>query len=55
MIAFLAKFFIKNSEKFEDAQVRGGYGVLIGAFFIVLNAVLFAGKLAAGWFRYSGG
>ncbi len=48
MIAFLAKIFIKNSENYGDAQVRGGYGVLIGAFFIVLNAALFAGKLAAG-------
>lgn len=48
MIAFLAKIFIKNNENYGDARVRGGYGVLIGAFFIVLNAVLFAGKLAAG-------
>ena len=48
MIAFLAKIFIKDSKHYEDARVRGGYGVLIGAFFIVLNALLFAGKLAAG-------
>ena len=37
MIAFLAKIFIKDSENYGYARVRGGYGVLIGAFFIVLN------------------
>ncbi len=48
MIAFLAEKFIKNSKNYGDAAVRGAYGALIGALFILLNALLFSAKLAAG-------
>lgn len=48
MIAVLAKIFIKDSRNYEAPRVRGAYGMLIGGFFILLNVLLFAGKLAAG-------
>ena len=48
MIGFLAKIFIKNSDRTGDANVRHAYGVLCGAFGIFLNLVLFGIKLAAG-------
>ena len=48
MIAFFLKIFIRDHKNLENARVRSAHGVLIGAFFIVLNLLLFAGKLFAG-------
>ena len=48
MIGFLAKIFIKDSEKTGEARVRHAYGVLCGAFGVFLNLILFGIKLTAG-------
>ena len=48
MITLLAKIFIPDSENVGSAAVRGAYGKLCGALGIVLNIILFAGKLTAG-------
>ncbi len=48
MICFLARFFIKDHKDVKKPEVRQGYGVLSGAFGIVLNFILFAIKLVAG-------
>lgn len=47
MITILARVFLKPEGKTE-AQLRKGYGVLCGAAGIVLNLLLFLGKLLAG-------
>ncbi|MBQ8494845.1 MAG: cation transporter [Clostridia bacterium] len=51
MIRLLAKLFIK-SDLPADRQ-RGTYGALCGIVGIVLNVLLFAGKLFAGWLSRS--
>lgn len=48
MISFLAKLFIKDSENIQDPKVRSAYGYLCGAVGIMLNVLLFGGKLTAG-------
>ena len=48
MIKLLARIFIKDSENYSDPNVRTAYGVLTGIVGIVLNFLLFAGKLIAG-------
>ena len=49
MIRLLAKIFIKNHKNTEEAGVRHAYGVLSGAFGVVLNILLFCVKFAAGF------
>lgn len=51
MIRLLAKLFIKTDLP-ADRQ-RGAYGALCGVVGIVLNVLLFAGKLFAGWLSRS--
>ena len=46
MIQLLARIFLKNRD--DPAKRREGYGILCGAVGIVLNLLLFAGKLIAG-------
>ena len=53
MIRLLAKIFIKNSNDFNNPQVRRYYGILCGAVGIVLNIFLFCGKLFAGFIAKS--
>lgn len=48
MITLLSKLFIKNRGDYGSERVRGAYGLLTGAFGILLNVLLFAGKLTAG-------
>ncbi len=48
MITLLSKLFIKNRTDYGDHKVRSAYGVLCGAVGIMLNILLFAGKLIAG-------
>lgn len=48
MITLLAKIFIRNESDVSSASVRSAYGKLCGALGIVLNLLLFAGKLTAG-------
>ncbi|MBO6230865.1 MAG: cation transporter [Ruminiclostridium sp.] len=48
MIKLLAKLFIKDYDNYSDPAVRTQYGVLAGIVGIVMNFLLFAGKLAAG-------
>ena len=48
MITLLSKLFIKNRTDYEAPAVRSAYGVLTGAVGILLNLLLFAGKLIAG-------
>ncbi len=48
MISLLAKWFIKKRDKTDDPSVREAYGVLCGAAGILLNLLLFGGKLVAG-------
>ena len=48
MIGLLAKTFIKNHTDYSDRSVRTRYGILIGITGIVLNFLLFAGKLTVG-------
>lgn len=48
MTDLLAKWFIKDADKVNDPKVRSAYGKLAGLVGIVCNALLFAGKLAAG-------
>lgn len=53
MIRLLAKIFIKNSNDFNNPQVRRYYGILCGTVGIVLNIFLFCGKLFAGFIAKS--
>ncbi len=48
MITLLSKLFIRNHDDYASPDVRLCYGVLCGAVGILLNILLFAGKLAAG-------
>lgn len=48
MISLLAKWLIPNRDKVENSEVRRAWGSLCGFMGIVLNLLLFAGKLAAG-------
>lgn len=48
MLKFLSKIFIKDSRNVSDPSVRRAYGKLCSIYGIVLNALLFAGKLFAG-------
>lgn len=48
MITALAKIFIKDCDNTSDSKVREGYGMLTGVMGIILNLLLFAGKLFAG-------
>ena len=48
MIKLLARLFIKDFDNTSDHTVRARYGILAGVVGIVLNILLFAGKLAAG-------
>lgn len=48
MVELLSRIFIKNREDVHDPAVREKYGILCGLTGILLNAVLFALKLAAG-------
>lgn len=48
MIIPCAKLFIKDCKNYSDPSVRRSYGVLCSATGIVLNIILFAGKLIAG-------
>lgn len=51
MIRLLAKWFIRNDRPAEER--RGAYGMLCGVVGILLNVLLFAGKLFAGWLSRS--
>lgn len=48
MITLLSKLFIKDRKNYENAVVRGQYGLLCGVWGIVLNLLLFAAKMIAG-------
>ncbi len=48
MIKLLAHIFIKGCENYGEPRVRTAYGILVGVVGIVLNFLLFAGKLIAG-------
>lgn len=48
MIKLLAGIFIKDHTNYGDTRVRTAYGILTGVVGIVLNFLLFGGKLAAG-------
>ena len=48
MIQLLARRLIRDCDNVSDPAVRRGYGVLCGCAGIVLNLLLFAGKLLAG-------
>lgn len=48
MVSLLSKLFIKDYKNYSSPDVREGYGVLTGVMGIVLNLILFAGKLFAG-------
>ena len=48
MTELLTKIFIKNKEQITDTRVRGAYATLAGITGIVLNVILFIGKLVFG-------
>ena len=48
MLSLFIKLFIKNHDDVTNPKVREKYGVLCGMYGIVLNLLLFAGKLVAG-------
>jgi len=48
MIGLLARMFIKDYKNTDEPAVRTSYGILSGIAGIVLNILLFAGKLATG-------
>ena len=48
MLNFLLRKFVPNYEKTADTAVRRSYGTLAGITGILLNLLLFAGKLTAG-------
>lgn len=49
MFGLAAKLFIKDSKNYKDVKVREKYGMLSGIFGIILNVLLCAGKLFAGF------
>ena len=48
MTKLLVKLFIKNSENTSDPEIRQKYGFLSGFVGIVMNLILFTGKIIAG-------
>ena len=48
MIGLLARMFIKDYKNTDEPAVRTSYGILSGIAGIVLNILLFAGRLATG-------
>lgn len=48
MVRLLSRWLIKDSENYADPRVRTAYGLLCGALGVILNVLLFAGKLLAG-------
>lgn len=48
MVSLLSKWFIQNRDDVSNPEVRQKYGVLCGILGIVLNLLLFCGKLLAG-------
>ena len=48
MFGLLSKIFIKNRDDLKNPAVRRAYGILSGTLGLVLNILLFAGKLTAG-------
>lgn len=48
MVGFIIKKFVPNSENTTDSHVRHGYGFICSVCGIVINLILFGGKLAAG-------
>lgn len=48
MVSLLSKIFIKDYKNYTDPSVRRRYGMLTGIVGIVLNFLLFVGKLIAG-------
>lgn len=48
MITLLARIFIKDRDNVNQPSVRKAYGILCGTVGILLNFILFAGKLTAG-------
>ncbi len=53
MTKLLTKLFVKNSNEFDNPDVRAGYGNMSGAVGIFLNLCLFGAKLIAGIFSAS--
>lgn len=49
MISLLASKFIKDHKNYKDREVRHAYGVMCGLVGVVLNLILFAVKLFAGF------
>ena len=48
MTALLCRLFIKNRSNVQDPKVRSAYGTLSSVVGVVLNLILFAGKLTVG-------
>ncbi|MCR4780655.1 MAG: cation diffusion facilitator family transporter [Ruminiclostridium sp.] len=48
MVKLLASIFIKDHTSYEEPRVRTAYGILAGVLGILMNFLLFGGKLAAG-------
>ncbi len=48
MISLLSRIFIKDYKNTSDPEVRRSYGMLTGIMGVVLNLILFGGKLFAG-------
>lgn len=48
MFSLLARIFIKDRKNYLDPTVREKYGMLSGVFGMILNIILFAGKLTVG-------
>ncbi len=53
MLTLLSRLFISNPSDTHDPQVRRSYGMLCGAVGIILNLLLFTGKLIAGLISHS--
>ena len=48
MIDFIARKFVKDYDNYKSPEVRQGYGVLCGIIGIILNIILFFGKITVG-------
>lgn len=48
MTALLCRLFVKNRSNVGDPKVRSAYGTLSSVVGVVLNLILFAGKLTVG-------
>lgn len=53
MTELLSRLFVKNREKTDDPTVRGSYATLACVVGIILNVLLFIGKLAVGILAFS--